>query len=162
MYIVLEHTRNFSARLIQFWMIIDAAFHKKIIKKTYNHSFISEGTILWEAVDEGVVKTTFDRHYNHNKYKKPFNSKHIKLTLSPLERIKMVNYLKEQEGKEYEYSNFVFHPLKTIFNKWLGKKDDKKLYCYELVIRALNASGKYNLDPYMNPREFFEWVVTIK
>ena len=162
MYIVIEHTHNFSARLIQFWMIIDGLLHKEIIRKTYNHALISDGMILWEAVDKGVIRTTFTEHYKNEKYKKRFSSKHIKLSVSPLERIKIINYLREQEGKDYEFSNFIFHPLKTLVGKWIGSKTDRKQYCYELVIRALNASGKYKIDPYMNPREFFKFIQHLK
>lgn len=156
MYIVLEHTRNFSARLIHFWMLIDAVWHGDYSSKTFNHVLLKDGDTIWEAVDEGVVRTNFANHYLHKKYKKPFNSKHVKIELNPIERVKLLNYLKEVEGNKYEYSNFIFHPLRTLTNKWFGSKSDKKLYCYELVIRALNASGKFDLDPYMNPREFYK------
>ena len=136
-------------------MLVDAVFHGEFSQKTYNHTFICDDKTIWEAVSAGVIRTNFNEHYSHKKYQKPFSSRHIKLNLTPIERIRVINYLKEQEGKEYEFSNFIFHPLRTLFDKWLGKKNDKKLYCYELVIRAINASGKYDFDPYMNPREFY-------
>lgn len=155
MYIIIEKTRNFTARLIQFWMYIDALWHCDIPKRTYNHALISHKNFLWEAVDSGVVKTTFDEHYSHKKYKRRFNTKHIFIPLNFRQQQKVLEYLASEEGKKYEFSNFWFHPLKTIFNKWLGQKGDRKFSCYELVIRAINASGKYNFDPYMNPREFY-------
>lgn len=162
MYVVIEKTKNFSARLIQFWMWVDALVHGCVPKITYNHTFLIDGNTIWEAVEEGVVKTTFDAHFAKDKYKRGVNTRHIRLYFSPEEKEKVLEYLKSKEGTEYEHSNFIFHPLKTITDKWLGQKTDKKLNCYELIIRAINASGKYNIDPFLNPREFYEVIYRLK
>lgn len=158
MYVVIEKTKNFSARLIQFWMWVDALVHGVIPKVTYNHAFIIKDNTIWEAVDEGVIKINFDAHYAKKKYERGVNTRHVRLYFSSEEQEKVLNYLRSKEGTKYEFSNFLFHPLKTITNKWLGQKNDKKLNCYELVIRAINASGKYEIDPYLNPREFYETI----
>lgn len=156
MIVRLEHTANFSARLIQFWMFIDALWHFKKPTFTYNHALIQDDSGVFEAIDKGVVYTGLSTHYSQKKYKLKFRDKSIYLGLTEREEEKAIAYLISQVGKKYEYSNFLFHPIKTITGKWEGEKTDNRHYCYELVIRALNASGKYNLDPFMNPVEFEE------
>lgn len=156
MRIRLEHTVNFSARLIQVWMFVDALAHFKRPTFTYNHALIEKNNRVWEAIDEGVVSTSLSMHFERKKYSNKFTDKVIELNLSVLEEAGALAYLESQVGKKYEYSNFLFHPIKTITDKWEGEKTDNRHYCYELVIRALNATGKYNLDPFLNPREFVE------
>lgn len=158
MKIRLEHTANFSAKLIQFWMIVDALKNFKKPQFTYNHVLIEQNGIVYEAIDDGVVCNTLKEHFAHKKYSKKYDEKIIELDLSQSETARALNYLNDQVGKLYEYSNFIFHPVKTITGKWKGEKTDNRHYCYELVIRALNATGKYNLDPFLNPREFYEKV----
>lgn len=153
MKVVVEHTHNFTARLIQFWMIIDALVHGKRPTFTYNHALIEHSGWVWEAIDKGVVRRSLEEHYTEKKYRNGYKSNEYKLKLNAVELSRTLTYLKGQEGKPYEYANFIFHVIKT-FKGWKGSKTDKKLYCYELVIRAINASGKYKLDPFLNPSEF--------
>ena len=155
MRIRLEHTANFSARLIQFWMIVDALIRLKRPKFIYNHVLIESNGFVWEAIDAGVVNSTLSEHFSHKKYRKPYTDKVIELDFSEAEKALAIAYLNNQVGKKYEFSNFLFHPIMTLTGKWKGQKTDNRHYCYELVIRAMNATGKYNLDPFMNPREFY-------
>lgn len=154
----LEHTSNFTARLIQFWMIVDALIRFKRPTFTYNHALIEYMGNVYEAVDEGVVYRSLKDHFSEKKFGKPYKEKIIELDLSESEKARALTYLNSQVGKKYEYSNFLFHPVKTITGKWEGEKTDNRHYCYELVIRAMNATGNYNLDPFLNPREFVEKV----
>jgi len=155
MKIICEHTGNLSARLIQIWMIADSLIHFKKPTFIYNHSLIEHNGWIYEAIDKGVVCWPFAEHYSQEKYKKAFKVREIELPFNAEETAKVLTYINRQVGKKYEFANFLFHILKT-FGCWKGSKSDKKLYCYELVIRAINASGKYSIDPFLNPREFCE------
>jgi len=156
MRIRLEHTANFSARLIQLWMIADALIRFNLPSFIYNHILIENDGAVWEAIDEGVVYSTLAEHFSHKKYRKKYEEKIIELDFSETEKAQAIAYLNQQVGKKYEFSNFLFHPIKTITGEWKGQKTDNRHYCYELVIRAMNATGKYKLDPFLNPREFYE------
>lgn len=153
MKIVLEHTRNFSARLIQLWMWVDAIVHLEKPTFTYNHALIEHEGIMYEAIDEGVVCWSKAEHYKQKKHKKGYKAYTVELDLTEDQVQLALHYLIDQLEKDYEFSNFLFHPIKTFFG-WLGSKSDKKQYCYELVIRTLNATGKYKIDLFLNPREF--------
>jgi len=156
MRIRLEHTANLSARLIQVWMIADALKCLKRPSFIYNHILIENEGNVYEAIDEGVVCCSLAKHFSHKKYRKPYKDEIIDIEFSEAEKARAIAYLNRQVGKKYEFSNFLFHPIKTITGKWKGQKTDNRHYCYELVIRAMNATGKYNLDPFLNPREFYE------
>jgi len=135
-------------------MVVDAVKNFKRPTFTYNHSLIYVQGKVYEAVDKGAVCISLDEHYSEKKYKSGFYKEEITIDLTKEQERKAVDYLKEQVGKKYEYSNFLFHPIKTITGAWMGSNTDARQYCHELTIRALNASGAYNLDPFLNPREF--------
>jgi uncharacterized protein YycO len=134
-------------------MVVDAIRHFKVPSFTYNHSLVYVQGKVYEAVDEGVVCVSLDEHYSHDKYKRGFDKIEVTINLTREQERKALEYLKEQVGKKYEFSNFLFHPIKTIVGSWIGSTTDSRQYCHELTIRALNASGAYNLDPFLNPRE---------
>ena len=159
MRIRLEHTSNVSARLIQFWMIADALIRFKRPEFIYNHILIENEGNVYEAIDEGVVCCSLAKHFSNKKYLKKYQEKIIELDFSEDEKARTIAYLNKQVGKKYEFSNFLFHPIKTITGKWKGQKTDNRHYCYELVIRAMNATGKYNINPFLNPREFYEQIL---
>jgi len=158
MKVIVEHTSNFSARLIQFWMWVDALVHLHRPRFTYNHALIEHNGMVWEAIDKGVKNRTISDHYADAKYRKPYVSHEIELPLTDVELQRAISYLQGQEGKPYEYANFVWHVVKT-FGHWQGDRTDRKLYCYELVIRAMNFTGKYQLSPFLNPREFVKVLI---
>ena len=148
--IIIEHTSNFSARLIQFWMAVDALVHLKKPVFTYNHALIIVGNSVFEAVDNGVVQTGWEKHFNlHN----PERWITYDTQLTEEESVIVLNYLYDQKGKPYELANFWWHIVKTFTGKWYGAKNDKKAYCYELVFNALNQLDRFDFDPYLNPRE---------
>ena len=164
--IVIEHTNNLSAKLIQFWMTVDALVRFKKPVSTYNHALIIVENSVFEAVDNGVVQTGWLKHFNLHKPEKwiVYDAK-----LTELESEIVLNYLYEQKGKPYELANFWWHIVKTLTGKWFGSKNDKKAYCYELVFNALNQLDRFNFDPYLNPREakevwdkMFEWRIRVK
>lgn len=150
MKIVIEHTTNWSARLIQFWMGVDALLHFKKPRFTYNHAYVKINTAVWEAVGNGVVKTSQQSHLETHR---PTQYKEYDVTLTTEEELIIREYLGQQEGRKYEYANFLWHVVKTLTGKWYGAKDDKKAYCYELVFNALNKLPQYSFNPYYNPRE---------
>jgi hypothetical protein len=136
-------------------MVIDALVHLKKPTFTYNHSLIEHDGYVWEAIAGGVRQWTVQEHYAQDKYRKPYQTKEIELDLNGIELNKAIGYLNKQVGKKYEFANFLFHILNT-FVEWRGSVTDRKLYCYELIIRTMNFTKKWNLDIFLNPREFNE------
>jgi hypothetical protein len=65
--------------------------------------------------------------------------------------------LDKAENTPYEFENFWWHLVKIITGKWVGSKTTKQTYCYEHGIRFLNATGKYTINPFLNPYEFKVW-----
>lgn len=63
------------------------------------------------------------------------------------------SYLNTAENKPYEFAIFALYPLSLIFGKWLGSTTMGKLFCVEHVIRALNATGRFNLPFNLWPTE---------
>ena len=139
-------------------MVVDALKNLKKPEFTYNHTYIEHNGIVWSADGEGIVKQPEEEHYKEKKFKRKYSTFSFELDFTEEELAKAIAYLDAQVGKPYEVLNFLWHPVKTITGEWLGSRTDKQLYCYELVIRALNASGKYNLYVFMNPREFFDYI----
>lgn len=155
MIIIGEHTHNFTARLIQFWMFVHAVLHLKMPTVTYNHMAIYDDRegIVYEAVSKRVIGISLADHEKHHPDKM---TKELKLNLTLRQEYRMREYLKKQVGKKYEYSNFLWHVIYTLTGVWFGSQTDKRLYCYELGIRAMNASGAYNLPKFLNPFEFWQ------
>jgi len=151
MKIVIEHTTNWSARLIQFWMGVDALLHFKKPRFTYNHAMVKFNTIVYEAVSNGVHPISWE---NHLKAHKPTQYKEYTVDLSTEEEVIIRNYLYSQQDVPYEFSNFFWHVIKTFTGKWYGSKNDKKEWCYELVTNSLNKIERLRVeDTYPNPRE---------
>jgi len=141
MRIRLEHTANFSARLIQLWMIADALIRFKRPEFIYNHILIENNGFVWEAIDEGVVDSTLSEHFSHKKYLKKYQEKIIELDFPEVEKALAIAYLNQQVGKKYEFSNFLFHPIKTINGHWEGQKTDYRPQCHALYIQAIRRTG---------------------
>ena len=157
MKIIGEHTHNFSALMIQLGMHIDHLINGNPINgRVYNHILIEHDGYVYEAIGHGVVKWTLAEHNAQRKVKNHCKRIEFNLDLTKIELHKALSYLENQKGKKYEYANFYWHLKKIFTNKWKGDKTDKKLYCTELVIRAMNFTGKYNIDPYLNPIEIRE------
>lgn len=151
----IERTYNFSAIIIHIGMWLYAILRFKKPIKTYNHALIIYEDNCWESIAKGVVKHSVLEHlkrFENRKYE--YLEKEIFLTKYQLDQ--MVVYLNYQVSKKYEFSNFLFHFIKILKNKWIGSKSDKKFNCYELVIRALNRTRKFKLDPFLNPYEFYK------
>ena len=156
MKIILEHTNNVSAKLIQFWMVVDAFVHGEKPTFTYNHALIEHNGIVWEAISPKVKEWSITEHYNQRKFRKGYKTIEFVLDLTDDEIELAISYLRSQVGKSYEYSNFILHPIRTFLNKWVGNSTDKQQYCYELALRMLKAINKYNRDIFINPREFLK------
>lgn len=156
--VVFEHTKNFSAKLIQFWMIIDSLKKFKKPTFTYNHSYVMYDGYIYEAIDDGVKRRTLAEHLSDKKYKKKFYTKTFVVPITSENHKELFDYLENQKEKKYEFLNFLYHPLKTILGVWVGSQSDKKLYCHELSIRALNIIDT-DIDPFLNPTEFYDYMV---
>ena len=139
--------------MIHVGMWIYAALRGKKITKSFNHSEVRFGELTSGAIDKGVVT----RDWNGYILSKKASWINYKLDLTDEEWLKGYNYLLRVEGVRYEYSNFWNHAIHIFTGKWKGSTTDKKLYCYEHIIRFLNATGKYYLDPVTNPYEFKVW-----
>jgi hypothetical protein len=154
--ITIIRTKNISAIAIHIGMWLWAVLRGLKTRKCYNHVEIRFGDETSGAISEGVkTRLWID-------YLRKFNGKYFKyldynLELSDEEYEKGLNYLKNAEETPYEFENFWWHLVKIIFGKWYGSKTSRKTYCYEHAIRFLNSTGKYNIDPFLNPYEFKDW-----
>lgn len=137
-------------------MWIYAALRGKKITKSFNHSEVRFGGLTSGAIDKGVVTRDW-RSYLSSFVGKSIEWIDYQLILNDEEWETAYAYLKRVEGTKYEYSNFWNHAIYIFTGKWKGRTTDKKLYCYEHIIRFLNATGKYYLDPVTNPYEFKVW-----
>ena len=152
--IVLIRSSSLISRLIRasmtLWCIV------RFIKptKTYSHCEVKFGQLVSGAIDEGIKTRVFTTYLNTLK---DYEFKMYYLNLTEDEWIKGNDYLTEVENTPYEYTNFIYHIIKIFYGKWEGNKDKKKLYCFEHGARFLNATGKYNVDLFLNPYEFKAW-----
>jgi len=155
-YIRLIRTHNFSARLIHIGMWLWAVIRLRKPQLTYNHCEVGSADVTSGAIAEGV-KTRMWVAYVAEHKGKYFKFIEYRVKLKPHEWNRGRYYLAKAEGTKYEYSNFIWHTIKIVIGKWIGNRTDKKLFCYEHGIRFLNATGRYNLNPYLNPYEFKTW-----
>lgn len=159
-------THNFSALLIHLGMFLWAILRFKRPKKSYNHV-----EVTWQIIkangrafdrltsgarSEGVKRIPW-RDYVARYKGKYFKYFAYRVPLSLQEWVNGLGYLDRIEGVKYEYANFFYHTIKIFTGIWAGSKTTRQAYCLEHAIRFLNATGKYELNPYMNPYEFEEW-----
>ena len=136
------------------WLYAVLRFKKP--EKCYNHFEVGFGEMTSGAIKEGIQVRKWDDYVKEHKGKF-FKYVEYELNLNEEEKKKGLEYLKETEGTPYEFANFIWHFLKIITGKWEGNETDRKLFCYEHGIRFLNATGKYDLNPYLNPYQFKKW-----
>ena len=122
--------------------------------KSYNHSEVRFGNMTSGAIAKGVHTREWQGYVDSIKRIKWID---YPLTLTAAQWKKGYAYLQKVEGTKYEYSNFWNHAVNIFTGKWKGSTTDKKLYCYERIIRFMNATGKYDLNPFMTPYEFQVW-----
>lgn len=148
--IVLVRSYNITARVIHLGMFLWYVIRFKKPKFCYNHLEVKYGDMTSGAISEGVKSRNFSQYLKDlGKYKlKIYN-----VYLTDRQYNKAMEYLKEAEDTEYEFENFFWHALKIFTDKWYGSKDTSELYCYEHGIECLNATGKYKINPYLNPVE---------
>lgn len=130
-------------------------------KKCYPHAAVKVGDFVYESVSPRVRKIPYSKFLE--KYNKP-EILMYQYPLSEAEYYKSLDYLESVKGRGYEYSNFIFHLINgfLFIPTWLGGRRDKKLYCYELVIRFMNISETIKTNPYLNPIEFEEEMVAFR
>lgn len=154
--IAIIRTKNLSARIIHIgmWLYCVLRFIKP--QRTYNHAEVKLGFFTSGAIPKKVKTRPWKEYLAH--YEDKF-FRHIEypVPLSEDEINKGLDYLNEVEGTPYEFENFWYHTIKIFKNVWRGSNTTRQLYCYEHVIRFLNATGKYDLDPFMNPYQFKVW-----
>ena len=146
-------THNLTALLIHLGMFLHAVLRFRKPKRSYNHSEVRFGELTSGAIAEGV-KTRSWPHYVAEHYGKYFRHYDYILELTDEEWGNGYEYLKQAEGTKYEYANFLYHAIKIFTGKWMGSKTTRQSYCLEHAIRFMNATGKYNLNVFMNPYEF--------
>jgi hypothetical protein len=152
----LIRTRNFSGLLIHFGMFLYPLLRGKKPKVSYNHSEVRFGPYTSGAISKGV-KTRLWSEYVASFKGKYFKNYDYPIELSQEQWDAGYQYLKEAEGTKYEYANFLYHAIKIFTGKWAGSKTTRQSYCLEHLIRFLNATGKYDLDVFMNPYQFEVW-----
>ena len=155
-YIRLIRTHNFSARLIHVGMWLWAVLRFKKPVRTYNHCEIGYSEHTSGAI-AGGVKTRLWKDYVKEHERRYFDFVQYRIVLKPHEWDRGRYYLAKAEGTKYEYSNFLWHLVKIVTGAWKGDRSAKKLFCYEHCIRFLNATGRYHIDPYLNPCQFKRW-----
>lgn len=158
MQIHLISTKNFTARGIHFFMKAYCLLrNKKIPDVIYNHALLFDEKLqeVYESDFPTVVKIPYSEWKNKKK-NKTAKIKILDIKFSYNENNSIKKYAQKQVGKKYEVINFLWHIFKVFSGKWIGNRSDKRLYCYELIIYALNSTGTYNIDPYLNPYEFSE------
>jgi len=147
-------THNFSAKLIHIGMWLWCIFRGLKPQKTFNHCEFRYMGFTSGAISEGVKTRNWLSYWTGLKKKSKID---YSLTLSNAEWDFVEKYLNNAENTKYEFENFWWHLVKIITGKWEGDKTTKKTYCYEHVIRALNAIGRFDIDVFMNPYEFKIW-----
>lgn len=154
--IMLVKTSNLSAKLIRFGMDVYALKNGLLRIDCFNHCEIVIGDQTTGAISP-VVKTRNVYDYLQSLKDKGIyvDHKFIELTLTNDEFNAGIELLNEFEGVKYEYFMFISHAAKILFNFWLGLKRDKRVSCYELLIRYLNSLNRHpKLDVTLNPYQF--------
>ncbi|MFP4018898.1 MAG: hypothetical protein ACLFUH_06580 [Bacteroidales bacterium] len=149
-------TKNPVALAIHAAMWLWAILRGLPTTKCYNHAEVHVFDMVSGAIGGGVETRLW------KEYKAEFEGCYFRFINYPLRLTddqlqNGIKYLKKVEGRKYEFENFLWHIIKIITGKWKGDRNAKQLYCYEHVIRFLNATGKYNISPYLNPYEFKVW-----
>jgi hypothetical protein len=140
--VVLVRSYNLSAIIIHIGMFLWYLLRFKKPSYCYNHCELKYGEMTSGAISKGVKSRNFKEYL-----------KYFTIELTEKQYEKGMKYLKSSENTKYEFVNFLFHTLKIFTDRWYGSKTTAELYCYEHVIQFLNATGKYNIDPFLNPVE---------
>lgn len=148
--IILIRSYNLSARIIHIGMFLWYILRFKKPIKCYNHCEVKYGDSTSGAISKGVKTRNYEEYLKDLKKYKLLT---YDLDLTKKEYENGLKYLEEAEGKKYEFENFLFHAFKIFSDKWYGDTSASELYCYEHVIRFLNSTGKYNINPFLNPVE---------
>lgn len=146
---------NFTAILIHIGMVLWQLIHLRFPKIYPNHWVVEINGVFYEAISPRVVRwSESESESYHAKYVK--KREVVKeYSLNEVERLNVTNWLNNQIGKKYEYTNFLFHFLKIIlFGLWLGDKSFKRHSCVELV------EGAIGNVKYRNPVQLYEYLTT--
>lgn len=150
------HTKNvFMARFIHVGMrtycLLRGIKQPDIV---YNHALMYHNGYVYEADYPRVKKIPLEKWQKIKKNKRATIKKY-NLQLTQNQEFKIYVFLELQIGKPYELINFFWHMIKIFTGKWYGRHDNKRLYCYELVIYAMNVIRmRDKIDCYLNPIEF--------
>lgn len=164
--IILVHSHNFTAKLIQFGMNVERWLHLDFSPfwgKIYNHAAIciSDGLIS-EALSSGITINLFEDAYPKgcNKEILIFRPDWTKEELG-----KIYYCATKYEGVRYQFWNFVQYIPKILFGIWLGKthkaaKDT--IYCTEYDAIVANDVTNGRLFPKYwktSPNDIYKWCV---
>ena len=148
--VVLVRSYNFTARVIHLGMFLWYVLRFKNPKYCYNHCEIKYGNLTSGAISKGVKTRDFKEYLEDLK---KYKLKCYEIELTDEEYEYGMGYLKEAENTKYEFKNFLWHAFKIFTDRWYGDTCASELYCYEHVIRFLNRTGKYQINPFLNPVE---------
>jgi len=159
----LINSNSFASKIIRAGMWLWTVSRGLPRMKTYGHLeivFEMNGILMSSgatATEGGAnIRTWADYiqiyHFNHT-----IDYISYPLLLTKNESDLLIQYLEKAEGEPYEFENFFWHLIKILTGKWEGSTTTRQIYCYEHGIRALLATGKYDLDIFMNPYQFREW-----
>lgn len=122
--------------------------------KTYNHVEVKFGKLT-----SGIVNSKSRIRYwitFISKLNKP-DTVIYNLDLSPVELRRGEIYLNEVDGIEYNPISYWHYLIMAMPFRYIPSVVKRSLFPYEHVIRYLNATGKYVLDPYLDPVSFKKW-----
>jgi hypothetical protein len=154
MFIVGERTYGFLAKVIHLGMWLWQIAHFKLPKKYPNHFLIElEGNTI-EAIWPEVVKVPLRKRAEESWVWKVPDS------LYPTTMV----------GHHYEATNFYWHAVRIIsmwFHLWLGEGEEpdwdgdeteREFSCVELTARTMRDLGHSDLNPFVNPVEFTDYM----
>lgn len=164
--IILVHSHNWTAKLIQFGMNVERWLHfdfSPFWAKIYNHAAICiSDEVIAEALSEGITIDLFDYAYKKgcNKEILVFRPNWTKEELS-----KVYTVATQYKGVRYQFVNFLQYIPKILFGIWLGKthKSAKdQLYCTEYNAIVMNEITNGKLFPQYwktSPNDIYTWCI---
>lgn len=152
--IAIIRTKNISAKIIHLGGLVESLIRLKKSEKIYNHTEVIIGDITTGAIDSGVKSRNWLVYWHKVQ---PAEKIEYLIDMNESEKKKAYSFIDEYQDVKYEYSMFLFHGIKIFWNKWFGSKSNKSFFCYEFMIKFLNCTKGYNIDPYLSPSEFKKW-----
>lgn len=165
--IILVHSHNWTAKLIQFGMNVERWLHLDFSPawgKIFNHAAIciADGVIA-EALSTGITVDLFEQAYKKgcNKEILIFRPNWTKQQLTKLHYAAT-----KYEGVKYQFVNFVQFIPKILVGLWFGdthKKAKDSIYCTEYIGIIANEITNGELFPEYwktSPNDIYKWCMS--